>query len=259
MRRALLNGKTVEAIWVTKLPDAEFTKIKSEFICVGCKAHAYFNRGSQHQAPYFASKNHAEDCDEAYQGFSGSDPALIGASKIVIMVGGSKETLSETAASDDHGSGRRTTLSETKKPSEAATRRGVDAILKELIANPEFARSSKKIVVGKVETVASEFFVPFFELDTHHIDRPIGVWGEASFREGNAIVFLNRGDQKVDIRIPKSEFAKLKRLYNLTSDTKMANVRFLLIGTFNSLLECRVLDARQIALDVGKGEISGFA
>lgn len=169
MRRALLNGNPVEAIWVTKLPDAEFTKIKSEFSCIGCKAPAYFNRGSQHQAAYFASKSHAEDCDEAYQGFGGSDPALVGANKIVLMVGGGKDTLNEIAASDDHGSGRRTTLSGTRESSDTATRRGADAILKELLANPEFAKSSKKIVVGKVETAASEFFVPFLELGTQHI------------------------------------------------------------------------------------------
>jgi hypothetical protein len=252
MRRALLNGKPVEATWVTNLPDAEFTKIKSEFSCVGCKARAYFNRGSQHQAAYFASKSHMEDCDEAYQGFSGSDPALVGTNKIVIMVGGGKETLSEIAASDDHGSGRRTTLSETKEYSEAATRRGADAILKELLANPEFVTSSKKIVVGKVETVASEFFVPFLELSTQHIDRPIGVWGEASFRERTAVVFINRGDQKVDIRVPKSEFDKLKKLYHITDTTKLENVKFLLVGTFNFLLECRVSDSRQVALELPK-------
>jgi hypothetical protein len=248
MKRALLNGTPVEATWAADLSNEDFVKVRSKFVCVGCNARAYFNKGSPHQGAYFASKNHAEDCDEAYQGNSGSDPALVEADKIVIMVGGGQQALNEVAASNDLGSRRRTTISKGMEVGEIPTRRGTDAILQELLTNPEFATCSKKIVVGRVETVASEFFVPFLELGTQHIDRPIGVWGEASFRERNAVVFLNRGDQKVDIRIPKSEFAKLKKLYHFTSDTEVENAKFLLVGTFNFLLECRVLDARQIAL-----------
>jgi hypothetical protein len=251
MERALLCGNSVKATWVATLADEEFTKIRSEFTCVGCKARVYFNKGSRHQGPYFASKSHADDCDEAYQGFSGSDPALVDSNTIVLMIGGSVGASSNANADKDTRSRRRTTISKDAETAEVRIRRGVDAILQELLVNPDFAISSKKIVVGKVETSASEFFVPFLQLGPQHIDRPIGVWGEASsFRELTSVAFLNRGDQKPDIRIPSSVFKKLKELYRFTSDTELEGTKFLLVGTFNFLLRSDVLDARQIALQI---------
>jgi hypothetical protein len=251
MERALLNGNLVKATWVAGLSNEEFAEIRSGFTCAGCKAHAYFNKGSRHQAAYFASKSHADNCDEAYQGVSGSDAALVEANTIVLMVGGTAVTSNIAKSDKDTGSGRRTTISKGNEIAEAPIRRGLDTVLHELLVNPEFSTSSKKIVVGKVETRASDFFVPFLQLGTQHIDRPIGLWGEASsFRELTSVAFLNRGDQKPDIRIPKEVFSKLKELYRFTSAAELEGTKFLLVGTFDFLLRCDVSDARQIALQI---------
>ena len=251
MKRALLNGSPVKATGVAALSDEELTKIRSKFTCVGCKARAYFNKGSRHQGAYFASKSHEDGCDEAYQGVSGSDPALVESNTIVLMIGGSAAASSNATSDRDTTTSRRTTISKGAETAEVRIRRGVDTILKELLVNPEFATSSKTIVVGKVETRASEFFVPFLQLGPQHVDRLIGVWGEAfSFREKTGVTFLNRGDQKPDIRIPNLVFKKLKELYRFTSDTELEGTKFLLVGNFNFLLRCDVSDARQIALQI---------
>lgn len=249
MKYALLNGAPVEAKWAAELSDDAFAKVRAQFSCLDCKASAYLNKGSPHQGAYFASKNHADDCEEAYQGDSGSDAALVEANTIVIVLGGSGESLNELNTTKDVSSRRRTTISKGNEATNIPARRGVDAILQELLVNPEFATSSKKIVVGKVETSASEFFVPFLQLGRQHTDRLIGVWGEAfSFRELTSIAFLNRGDEKVDIRIPQSVFSQLKKDYHFTSDNQLNRAKFLLIGTFNFLLECRIADVTEIAL-----------
>ncbi|WP_156885861.1 hypothetical protein [Massilia niastensis] len=251
MKHALLNGKPVEAEWAAEQSDDAFAGLRTQFSCVDCKAQAYLNRGSPHQAAYFASKNHTDDCNEAYQGASGSDAALVKANAIVIVVGGSSEASDELHRTKEGRSPRRTSLSQGNEVGEIPTRRGAGAILQELLVHPEFATSSKKIVVGKVETVASEFFVPFLQLGPQHIDRLIGVWGEASsFRELTSIAFLNRGDEKVDIRIPQSIFSELKKLYRFTSAKELAGAKFFLIGTFNFLMECRISDVKQIALQI---------
>jgi hypothetical protein len=249
MKYALLNGTPVEAKWAAELPDEAFAGLRTKFSCVDCKSRAYLNKGSPHQAAYFASKNHADDCREAYQGASGSDAALAEANTIVIVVGGRGEASKELHTTIDASPRRRVSLSQGDEISEVPTRRSVDSILQELLANPEFAASSKTIVVGKNETLASQFFVPFLQLGPQHSDRLIGVWGEAfSFRELTSTAFLNRGDGKVDIRIPRSVFAELKKLYHFTSPTQLERASFLLVGTFNFLLECSILDVKHIAL-----------
>jgi hypothetical protein len=249
MKYALLNGTPVEATWAVELSGDAFAEIRTLFSCVGCNAHAYLNKGSPHQGAYFASKNHAEDCDEAYQGDSGSDAAIVQASTIVVVLGNRGESSNELPTTSRLSTRRRTTISKGDVATGIPARRRVDAILQELLVNPEFATSSKKIVVGKVETLASEFFVPFDQLGLKHIDRVIGVWGEAfSFRERTSIVFLNRGDQKIDIRIPQSIFSQLKKHYQYTSDEQINGAKFLLIGTFNFLMECHISDVTEIAL-----------
>lgn len=253
MKLALLNGVPVEATWAAELSDAAFAKIRTEFSCVDCKAHAYLNKGSQYQGAYFASKNHTEDCDEAYQGDNGSDDALVEADTIVIVLGDSGESSNTPAATGEVSPRRRTTISKGGEATAIPTRRRVDAILKELIANPEFATSSKKIVVEKAVMLASDFFVPFDQLGEKHIDRVIGVWGEAfSFREKTSTVFLNRGDQKIDIRIPKSVFSQLKQYYHFASDEQLDGSKFLLVGTFNFLMECRVSNVSALMLQKRK-------
>jgi len=174
MKRALLNGSPVKATGVASLSDEELTKIRSKFNCVGCKARAYFNKGSRHQGAYFASKSQEDDCDEAVaQQLQAMRPQI---------------EIRQLPAERLFSKGAET--------AEVRIRRGVDTILQELLVNPEFATSSKTIVVGKVETKASEFFVPFLQLGPQHVDRLIGVWGEAfSFREKTGVTFLNRGDQ----------------------------------------------------------------
>jgi hypothetical protein len=249
MKYALLNGTPVDAKWATELPTDDLADLRKQFSCVGCKAQAYLNKGSPHQAAYFASKNHAHDCNEAYQGQSGSDAALVEANTIVILIGGNSADSSREESTQDVSIRRRTSLSQGSDSGETPARRGIDAILQELLVRPQFATSSKKIIVDKVETFASEFFVPFLQLTEQHKDRLIGVWGEASsFREKTAITFLNRGDEKVDIRIPTPVFAELKKLYKFTSAKDLEGAKFLLIGNFNFLLGCRVSNIKQIAI-----------
>lgn len=218
---------------------------------MGCKARAYFSKGSRHQGAYFASKSHVDKCDEAYKGVSGGDAALVEANTIVLMIGGNAVATNIEEGDTSTRAGRRTAISKGTETAEVPVRRGLDTILHELLVNPKFATSSKKIVVGKVENSASDFFVPFLQLGSQHIDRLIGVWGEASsFRELTSVAFLNRGDQKPDIRMPTAVFKKLKELYRVTSETKLEGTKFLLVGTFNFLLRCDVADARQIALQI---------
>lgn len=246
---ALLKGKPVAADWAAELSNKEFAELRTKFSCVDCGSPAYLNRGSSHQAAYFASKNHAEGCNEAHQGASGSDAALVKANTIVLVIGRSSEAESEAHVAADVGPRRRTSLSEGSEVGAMPARRGANAILHELLVNPALATSSKKIVVGKVETSASEFFVPFLQLGQQHINRLIGVWGEASsFRELTSMAFLNRGDEKVDIRIPSLVFSELKRRYHFTSAKELQGAKFLLIGTFDLHLGCRVSDARQLAI-----------
>ena len=131
--------------------------------------------------------------------------------------------------------------------------RGVRAVLRELINRPEFATSAKNIVVRNETKPASEFFVPFDQLGTQHIGRTIGVWGAVfSAAEGGSIAWLNRGDQRITIKIPLSLFKKLKTIYKFTSASELRGAKFLLIGTFNFHLECEITDVRQIALQVTK-------
>lgn len=251
MKYALLDSRRVAADWAAELPDHEFAPLRTKLSCVGCGSAAYLNRGSVHQAAYFASKKHADDCNEAYQGSSGSDSALVKANTIVIVIKGSGEATDEAYATGEVGPRRRTSLSQGSESAETPTRRGVDAILQELLANPNLATSSKKIVVDKVETQASEFFVPFLQLGEQHLGRPIGVWGEASdFRQLTSMAFLNRGDGKPDIRIPMPVFTELKRLYKFSSPKEVEGAKFLLIGTFAFPLGCRIEDAKQIAIQI---------
>lgn len=251
MKYALLNGTPVDAKWASELTTGDFAELRNQFSCIGCKSQAYFNKGSLHQAAYFASRNHADDCKEAYQGLNGSDANLVKANTIVIVIGANSEGSSEEHAVQDVSPRHRTSLSQGSENGEIPVRRGVDAILHELLANSEFATSSKKMVVDKVKTLASEFFVPFLQLSEQHTDRLIGVWGEASsFRELTAVAFLNRGDEKVDIRIPKSVFSELKKLYKFTSTKELEGAKFLLVGKFNFLLGCNVTNAKQIAIQI---------
>jgi hypothetical protein len=249
MKHALLNGAPTEVTWAAELTEDAFAEIRAHFSCVDCKARAYLNRGSPHQGAYFASKHHTDDYNEAYQGEIGSDFALVEANAIVIVLGDSRASANELSATKQTSSRRRTTISKGDGATEIPARRRVDAILKELLTNPEFATSSKKIVVEKMKTQASDFFFAFEQLVPKHIDRLIGVWGEAfSFCELNSIAFLNRGDQKINIRMPQSVFSQLKKRYHFTSNEQLNKVNLFLTWTFNFLTKFRVSDIAEIAL-----------
>lgn len=93
--------------------------------------------------------------------------------------------------------------------------------------------------------------MPFLELEERHADRLIGVWGNLySAREGNAVTWLNRGDQKVTITVPNGIFSELKTIYKFASASQLQEAKFLLIGTFDTMLECNVTNAQQIAIQV---------
>jgi hypothetical protein len=252
MDKALLDGKAVDASWAADLPQEVLAQIRQRFKCISCNANAYLNKGWARQAPHFAAKEHADNCQVAYHATSGSDPVLVQADIVVIPIGG-----------DESGPGdgnvhyrsvqpsRRTSISGAGAITDTSTRRGVSKILQELISNPEFATSQKTIVVAKERYAASEFFVPFLQLGEQHADRIVGVWGTLfDAREGNAFVWLNRGDRKPDIRVPVSIFDELKTIYKLTSVAQLQGAMFLLIGKFNAMFECHVADAKQIAFQI---------
>jgi hypothetical protein len=251
MRHALLDGVPVKAEWAAGLPNEKFVAIQTQFTCVGCKARAYLNRGSRYQDPYFASKDHSDDCTEAYQGTGSGDTALVQANTVVIIVGKNVAASEQPHAMEDVKSRRRTTIAEGEGTSEIRARRGVDAILQQLIADPEFSSPARNIVVGKFKTPASEFFVPFLQLGEQHAGRIIGVWGEAdSFRTLTSITFLNRADGKGDIRIRNQVFDRLKQIYKISSSNRLEGAKFLLIGTFDMHLQCYINDVREIALKI---------
>jgi hypothetical protein len=131
--------------------------------------------------------------------------------------------------------------------------RGVGAVLRELINYPKFAVPSKNIIAGKRTALASEFFVPFDQLSDQHVQRPIGVWGTIfSAREGGSIAWLNRGDRRVNIKVPTPVFDNLKASYRFNNAAELRGAKFLLVGTFNIHLECQIDDAMQIAIQITK-------
>lgn len=253
MEDALLEHRIVSAVTISKLIDDKVSVLRTKFKCKDCKAEAYFSKGSPKQAPYFGARNHLDGCEEARRGSRSDHQQLVEADTLVIPIGGGGST-SEHGHSDVivKKSLTRTSVSAAHGTANVSATRGVGAVLRLLIDHPEFATSSKHVVVANQAISASEFFVPFLQLENKHEDRLVGAWGTVfDAREGGSIVWLNRGDAKVTIEVPKTIFHELKVIYNFTSARELSGAKFLVVGRFNIHLECRIDDAKQLALLVG--------
>lgn len=252
MEQALLKRNVVKARTIAELPDDVLSACRRDFKCVACETEAYFNKGSWRQAPHFAAKNHVDHCVEASYGSRLLDEEFVTTDTVVIPIG---EILASTEGRQTPPtkpkSRTRTSVAGEGGKALVSTTRGVAAVLRELLNRPDFATSKKKIIVGKYETKAVEFFVPFVQLEEAHADQTIGVWGTVfSAREGGSIAWLNRGDQKVTIEVPIPILNQLKKTYKFASIDQLNAAKFLLIGKFDANLKCRVESVRQLAVQI---------
>lgn len=247
MERAVQNGEVVFAKPLAARLKNKPRPYLLDFKCVTCGADAYFRKSGIRQA-HFAAR-HEEYCDEASLRGSLDEQAVVGASTVIIDIGmdvapvvasqarlaSARASRNKNALADGGGGG--------------PVRRGVSAVLAYLLGNPRFLTSAKSISVNGQTVLASEFFVPFHELNEAHAGRYIGVWGNLySSREGGSTTWLNRGDAKVDIRVPNSIFAELKNIFQFKDASELRQAKFLLIAEFDIDLCTKVASAKQVAL-----------
>lgn len=134
--------------------------IRKQFKCVDCGADAYFNKGSWRQAAHFAERHHTDHCGEARRSEGGSDPKVVNANNLIILSGAEPPSTNVgLGITGGTQSSKRTILSAASGTAETTVRRGVSAVLRELILDEEFATAQKNIIVGNTVVPATEFSV----------------------------------------------------------------------------------------------------
>ncbi len=222
--------------------------LRQALICPTCRETAFYRRESRNgRAPCFGA-HHSPGCElAAIQAQATATPAIAEESNrllndgqhliLDLQFGAIQQTGTQnqlvTDITAEIGTTRRHSGSDS---SDRSSRRRPGGLLRNLIQNPEFARSDRTIEVPNLGTISvRDFFVPFDQVNENYIGLIRGYWGRipaANRSAFNSQLWLNLcEDDPLSIPLRFDIEADLRRRYGLNRVEDIVDRYALVIGT----------------------------